>query len=365
MTQVSTTKPVEKQKRFSFLNWLEKIYKNYIIQTVIKKIVIVWVVVTLTFLIVRALPGNPVEIMVINLMDTQNISEEEAQQRAASLLRLDLDAPLHEQYFEFLSNLLHGDLGDSYILARGKPVVEIVFQRLPWTLFSVGTALLISFILGMFLGMVAAYKRNSLLDQVLTNINAMIGAVPNTLWAIILVLLLGVVWKVVPLTWMRGSISPGIKPGFTTEFIVDVLKHWLTPGIVYILTTLGYWMLAMRSSTVSVLGDDYVTVAKARGLPDLRIITAYVGRNASLPLVTALAISIGFLLSGSAVIEYVFVYQGIGLLMGQAITKRDYPIMQGVLLVTTITVILSTALADLIYGWLDPRIRITGGGEEG
>ncbi len=341
----------------------ERILKNYALQTIIKKLFIIWVVVTLSFLIVRALPGNPVEIMVINLMDTQGISEDEARTRAASLLRLDLDAPLHEQYLDFMANLLKGDLGESYVLARGKSVTEIVFQRLPWTLFSVGTSLLLSFAIGMFLGMLAAYRRGSLLDQVLTNLSAMIGAVPNTLWAIILVLLLGVVWKVVPLNMMRGSVSPGIKPGFTLEFIGDVLRHWVVPGMVYVLTTLGGWMLAMRSSTVSVLGDDYVTVARARGLPDLRIITAYVGRNASLPLVTALAISIGFLLGGSTVIEFIFVYQGVGLLMSQAITKRDYPVMQGILLVTTITVIISTAIADLLYGWLDPRIRIQGGEE--
>jgi peptide/nickel transport system permease protein len=345
----------EKKKSLS-----ARILKSYALQTLIKKFFIVWVVVTVSFLIVRGLPGNPVDIMVINLMDTQGISEDEARTRAASLLRLDLDAPLYIQYFDFLGNLVKGDLGDSYVMARGKPVTEIVFQRLPWTLFSVGTSLLISFTLGMFLGIVAAYRRNSLLDQVLSNLSAMIGAVPNTLWAIILVLLLGVVWKVVPLNLMRGSVSPGIKPGLNITFIWDVLKHWFVPGIVYVLTTLGGWMLAMRSSTVSVLGEDYVTVARARGLPDFRIITAYVGRNASLPLVTALAISIGFLLGGSTVIELIFVYQGVGFLMSQAIAKRDYPVMQGILLVTTITVIISTAIADLLYGWLDPRIRIRG-----
>ncbi len=350
MSENSKTKP-----------WSERILKNYAVQTIFKKIFIIWVVVTLSFLIVRGLPGNPVEIMVLNLMDSQGISEDEARTRAASLLRLDLDAPLYVQYFDFLGNLVQGDLGESYVLARGKPVTEIVFQRLPWTLFSVGTSLLISFTVGMFLGMLAAYRRGSMLDQVLTNLSAMIGAVPNTLWAIILVLLLGVVWKIMPLNLMRGSLSPGIKPGFTLEFFVDLFKHWAVPGTVYVLTTLGGWMLAMRSSTVSVLGDDYVTVARARGLPDFRIITAYVGRNASLPLVTALAISIGFLLGGSTVIEFIFVYQGVGLLMSQAITKRDYPVMQGILLVTTITVIISTAIADLLYGWLDPRIRTSGG----
>jgi peptide/nickel transport system permease protein len=350
-------------KQLENKSWVKRVLRHYVTRTVAKKFLILWVVVTLSFLIVRALPGNPVDIMVINLMDTQNLSEDEARSRAASLLRLDLNAPLHVQYFDFLWNLAHGDLGESYVLARGEPVTDIVFQRLPWTLFSVGTSLLISFTLGMFLGMLAAYKRNSLLDQVLTNFSAMIGAVPNTLWAIILVLLLGVVWKVVPLNLMRGSLSPGIKPGFTLEFVVDLFKHWAVPGLVYVLTTLGGWMLAMRSNTVSVLGDDYVTVARARGLPDLRIITAYVGRNASLPSVTALAISIGFLLGGSTVIEFIFVYQGVGLLMSQAITKRDYPVMQGILLVTTITVIISTAIADLLYGWLDPRIRIQGNEE--
>jgi peptide/nickel transport system permease protein len=344
--------------------WFERIAKNYVLQTITKKFFIIWVVVTLTFVIVRALPGNPVDIMVINLMDSQGISEDEARTRAASLLRMDLNAPLSTQYFDFLRNLVKGDLGESYVMARGKPVAEIVFQRLPWTLFSVGTSLLLSFLIGMFLGILSAYRRNSLLDQVLTNLSAMISAVPNTLWAIILVLLLGVVWKIVPLSLMRGSLSPGIKPGFTLVFFADLFKHWFVPGMVYVLTTLGGWMLSMRSSTVSVLGEDYVTVARARGLPDFRIITAYVGRNASLPLVTALAISVGFLLGGSAVIEYIFVYQGVGLLMSQAIAKRDYPVMQGVLLVTTITTIISTGIADLLYGWLDPRIRINNGDQE-
>lgn len=353
MTELSKTK-----------SWPERIFGNYALQTIVKKVFIVWVVVTLSFLIVRALPGNPVEIMVINLMDTQALSEDEARARAAALLRLDIDAPLHKQYIEFISNLVKGDLGDSYVLARGKPVVDIVFQRLPWTLFSVGTSLVISFTLGMFLGMLSAYRRNSLLDQVLTNLSAMVEAVPNTLWAIILVLLLGVIWKVVPFTYMRGSLSPGIKAGFTLIFFTDLFKHWFVPGMVYVLTTLGGWMLSMRSSTVSVLGEDYVTVARARGLPDLRIITAYVGRNASLPLVTAMAISIGFLLGGSTVIEYIFVYQGVGMLLTQAIAKRDYPVMQGILLVTTITTIIATGIADLLYGWLDPRIRITGGSQE-
>ena len=340
---------------------LTKIVKSYWFTTIIKKIFIIWVVVTFTFLIVRALPGNPVDIMVMQLMDAQGLSEEEAKLRAASLLRIDLDQPLTGQYLDYMKNLLKGDMGDSYVLARGKTVNELIAARLPWTLFSVGTALLISFVLGIFFGMIAAYKRNSWLDQILTNVSAGLDSVPNTLTAIILILFVVVRWKWLPVTAVRGSVSPGIQPGFTAVFILDVLKHYILPGTVYVLTTLGGWLLAMRSSTLSTLGEDYVNVARARGLRDFRIITAYVGRNASLPLVTGLAISLGFVVGGSILIEYIFIYQGIGLLLSQAISSRDYPVMQGILLVTTITVILSTALADLLYGWLDPRIRITGG----
>lgn len=361
MSSISATSA---DKKSSPITWLQKIFKNFWLQTILKKLFIIWVVVTLTFLIIRALPGNPVDIMVMNLMDSQGLSEDEARQRAAQLMRIDLDAPLSAQYLDFMNNLLHGDLGDSYVLARGKPVMDLIAARLPWTLFSVGTALLISFAIGMFLGMLAAYRRNSFIDHLLTNFSAVIDSVPNTLTAIILILLLVVNWKILPVTMIRGSLSPGIKPGFTLAFLADVFKHYALPGTVYVLTTLGSWLLSMRSSTMSTLGEDYVNVARARGLPDSRIITAYVGRNASLPLVTGLAISLGFVVGGSILIEKIFIYQGIGLLLDQAVSKRDYPIMQGILLVTTITVIVSTMLADMLYGWLDPRIRVTSDKED-
>lgn len=330
-----------------------------VLRSLLKTALILWIVVTLTFLIIRALPGNPVDIFVQSLIN-QGMSEEQARSRAARLLRIDVNQSLGEQYLDFMSNLARGELGESFVLAPGKSVREIVLQRLPWTVFSVGTSLLVSFGLGIFLGMVAAYKRGSWLDHTLTAISAMLDSVPPILTAVLCVLLVGVQWKLIPLDQMRGSLSPGIKPGFSLAFFADLFKHLLVPGVVYVLSTLGSWTLAMRSSTISTLGDDYVTVARARGLSDLRIMTAYVGRNASLPLVTGLAISLGFAVSGSILIEQVFVYQGIGLLLNQAIARRDYPVIQGILLVTTITVLLCTTLADLLYSWLDPRVRVAG-----
>lgn len=334
---------------------------NVVLRSLLKTALILWIVTTLTFLIIRALPGDPIDIFVQNLIN-QGMSEEQARSRAARLLRIDLNQPLSAQYLAFMGNLARGDLGQSFVLAPGKPVREIVLQRLPWTLFSVGTSLLVSFGLGVFLGMIAAYKRGSWLDHTLTTISATLDAVPPILIAVLCVLLVGVQWKLIPLDQMRGSLSPGIKPGFSLAFFTDLFKHLLIPGAVYVLSTLGSWTLAMRSSTISTLGDDYVTAARARGLSDLRIMSAYVGRNAGLPLVTGLAISLGFAVSGSILIEQVFVYQGIGLLLSQAIARRDYPVIQGVLLITTITVLLSTTLADLLYSWLDPRVR--GAGED-
>jgi peptide/nickel transport system permease protein len=169
------------------------------------------------------------------------------------------------------------------------------------------------------------------------------------------------VLKVVPIQFMRGAISSGVEIGFTAEFFLDALKHVAVPAFVYVLSTAGAWMLIMKSSTISTLGEDYVTTAKARGLSDGRIITAYVGRNAMLPLVTRLAITIGVLVGGSILIETIFTYRGIGLLLSSAMTSRDYPLMQGVFIITTIAVIAANFAADLLYGLLDPRIRTAGG----
>jgi peptide/nickel transport system permease protein len=171
---------------------------------------------------------------------------------------------------------------------------------------------------------------------------------------------LGIQWKLVPIADMRGALSPNIVPGLTWAFFSDAFFHAALPIATYFVTTVGNWMLSMKSSTLNTLGEDYVTVAKARGLKDWRITTAYVGRNASLPLFTQLAISIGFVVGGSLLIETIFVYQGIGQTLGQAINRRDYTVMQGIFLVTTLAVIFANFFADLLYSWLDPRIKLDG-----
>jgi len=318
------------------------------------------IVVSLTFLLIRLMPTNPVDVYVQELVTTYGMSADEARNQAAALLAIDLDAPLSQQYIQYMEQLAQGNLGTSF-RSKGTPVKDIIGRFLPWTLFSVGTSLLISFSFGMLLGMWAAYRRESVGDHAVTTLSSIFSSIPNYLVGIMIVVFLGVQWKLFPITQMRGSMSPGMEPGFTLAFIKDIFFHAALPIMTYVLTTIGGWTLAMKSSTISTLGEDYVTVAKARGLTERRIMTGYVGRNASLPLFTSLAISIGFIVGGSILIEFIFVYQGVGQLLLTSITSRDYPVMQGIFLIITIAVILANLLAEFLYSRLDPRVRVTGG----
>jgi peptide/nickel transport system permease protein len=192
-------------------------------------------------------------------------------------------------------------------------------------------------------------------------VSSVFSSIPDYLIGIMIVVFLGVQLRWLPITQMRGAVTPGITPGLTPQFIGDILFHAALPIATYVLTHVGVWMLTMKNSTLAALEEDYVTAARARGLRDGRITTAYVGRNAVLPLFTQLTISTGFILGGAVFIEYIFVYQGLGWLLLNSINQRDYPVMQGVFTLITIAVVLANFLADLFYSKLDPRIGRAGG----
>jgi peptide/nickel transport system permease protein len=334
---------------------------NFLLRRLIKALFTIWIVTTITFFVIRAMPGNAVDILIQELT-MQGVSPDDARNQAAALLNINLDAPAYEQYFEYLNNVVRGDLGKSY-RSRGLRVSEMISAVLPWTLFSVGLSLLIAFTLGIVLGTVIAYRHDTWIDHLISNLAATLDAVSQYLIGLLAIVLFGVLWKLVPISEMRGAISPGMEPGFTLEFFADVFNHVKILLLVYVLSSVGGWILLMKSNTISTLGEDYVTVAKARGLTDFRILTAYVGRNATLPLFTRLAISIGFAVGGALLLEGLFTYRGVGYLLGKAMTDRDYPVMQGVFLVVTIAVVFANLIADYLYGWLDPRIRVAGRSE--
>ncbi len=337
---------------------IRKLTSSYLLRRLAKALFSIWLVTTITFFVIRAMPGNAVDILIQDLTN-QGMSPEDAKNQAAALMNINLDQPLPEQYLAYLGNVVRGDLGSSY-KSPGLQVTKMITEVLPWTLFSVGLSLIVTFLLGIAFGSVMAYKRDTWIDHLLSNIAATLDAISPYLIGLLAILLFGITWKLVPIMQMRGAMSPGIKPAFTFTFMADILMHVRVLLLVYVLSSVGSWMLQMKSNTVATLGEDYVTVARARGLTDMRILTAYVGRNATLPLFTRLATSVGFVVGGSVLLETLFTYRGVGFLLARAIAERDYPVMQGVFLIITISVVFANLLADYVYGWLDPRVHSVG-----
>lgn len=352
--EISGDNPLERVIQF-----VTRLRRNYTLKVLLQAVVTIWAVITFVFFLVHLMPGNPIDVLVQQIIVNEGITYEEAYRRVAGSFHFDPNSTILDQYVIWLGDLVRFDLGTS-ITSPGTRVIDEIGRYLPWTIFAVGTGLLISFVLGITLGMLMAYYRNSPLDYSLSLFASFIVGVPNYIWGIMIVIIFGIQLGWFNVGQLRGTYAPSLKPGFNLDFILSVIAHAMLPIITYVISTLGSWMLNMKSSTMSVLNEDYVNVAEARGLPDNRIMTAYVGRNAMLPLFTQLTISIGFVLGSGAIIEEIFVYWGIGHYLVHSITVRDYTSMQGVFLIITMTVVLANVFADLTYGLLDPRVRVSG-----
>ncbi|MGI6239436.1 MAG: ABC transporter permease [Christensenellales bacterium] len=322
----------------------------------IKRLLLVFLTIifssTITFVVIRTMPGDPVETLAMELQRNMGMSLEDAMLRAKAMLNYDPNVPIITQYLRYVSGLLRGNFGIS--MQFRAPVMSVVGNALAWTLLVSSTALLISFVLGSLLGMYCAWKRKTLIEPIVTVYDAILGAVPAFVIAYLLVLLFSV-----KLGWLpaRGNYDASVAPGFTPAFIASVAKHAVLPVLSWVLTTIGGWALGMKAIAVSTLGEDFITSARARGLPDRRIVWTYVGRNALLPQVTALAMQFGMMFAGSALIENIFVYPGMGFFFARAITARDYMLMQGMFMIITIAVVIANLLAEVLYSVIDPRIR--------
>ncbi len=339
---------------------LGRLLNNYVVKSLLKALFTIWFVATLIFFLVRLLPSNPIDVFIQEAIVMRGLSVDQARVEAESLFALDLDRPLPLQYLDYLQQLVTFNLGQS-IVSKGTPVSSIIMTFLPWTLFTVGTGLLISFVLGIVLGTLAAYRRGTWIDNVISTFAAFMEGIPQFVLGLVIIVFFGVRLQWFNIATQRGAYTPGIEIGLNGPFIWDVLKHAWLPIVAYVLTTVSRWILLMKNATTASLEEDYVNVARARGLEDRRIASAYVARNSILPLVTYAAIALGFSLGGAAIFEQVFVYRGIGQRLNEALNARDYPVMQGILLVLTISVVISNLLADVLYGRIDPRIRIAGG----
>lgn len=335
---------------------LGSIFGNFIFRRAMRALLTIYLVTTFIFFLVRLLPGDPVQVFINKQMTQYGYSYDDAANQARSLFAIDDSKPLIMQYFEYLANLLRGDMGQSMVLP-GTTVISIINSRIWWTVFSVGTALIIAFALGSLIGMFMAYKRGSIFDGVASTVGSVLNSFPNYLFALMFIIIFSVQLGWINYTKMRGSLSSGQPVEFSWSFFTDAIYHAILPISVYVVTSIGGWMLLMKSSTVSTLEEDYVTAARARGVPEWRILTFYVGRNAILPLFTQLTIAVGFVAGGSLLVEPIFQYQGIGSRLMESINSRDYPVLQGIFLIITISVVLALFIADLLYSRLDPRIR--------
>ncbi|XXS76736.1 ABC transporter permease [Sorangium sp. So ce131] len=308
-----------------------------------------WASLTLNFLIPRLMPGDPASAMFARFQGQLQPEAIDALRKAFGFT----NEPLYKQYITYLSHTATGDFGLSVAHFPAK-VTDVIATGLGWTLLLSGTAVLISFGVGSLLGVIATWKRGGWLDSALPPLLVFLGAFPYFWLAMVLLYVLGFVLGAFPL---RHAYSDTLAPGFNLEFIGSVLSHMVLPALAIVVATIGGWMLGMRSAMVTVLSEDYITMAQAKGLSQWRVMFSYAARNALLPNVTSFGMALGFVLSGSLLTEIVFSYPGQGYLLIQAVRNQDFPLMQGIFLTITFAVLGANFLVDIMYVFLDPRAR--------
>lgn len=308
-----------------------------------------WASLTLNFLIPRAMPGDPASAMFVRFRGQLQPEAIDALRKAFGFT----GEPLYKQYFTYLSHILVGDFGTSVAHFPAK-VTEVIATGLGWTLLLSGAAVIVSFGLGTLLGIIATWKRGGWLDSVMPPVLMFLGAFPYFWLAMVSLYLLGFVLGAFPL---RHAYSDTLSPDWSLEFIGSVISHMILPALSIVIATIGGWMLGMRSAMVTVLSEEYITMAQAKGLSQWRVMFTYAARNALLPNVTGFGMALGFVLAGSLLTEIVFSYPGQGYLLIQAVRNQDYPLMQGIFLTITFAVLGANFLVDVIYVFLDPRAR--------
>ncbi len=311
-------------------------------------VVAAWAAITVNFLIPRVMPGNAVDSMLAKFprLDASSLHALQAEFGAGT------HGSMFTQYVDYIGDLLHGNLGLSITEYPAK-VTTILGQTLPWTLILVGTATIISFTLGTLLGIVAAWRRGGWLDRALPGFT-FLQATPFFFLALVFIQLFALKWQLFP---FGQGYSLGLSPGWNWAFVSSAIWHSILPALTIVLTSMGGWMLQMRNVMITTISDDYILVAEAKGLPARRVMFTYAARNAILPNIAGFALSLGFVVAGALVMEIVFSYPGVGLTLYNAVTSDDYPLLQGIFLVISLSVLLACMIADVIYVLADPRAR--------
>ncbi len=309
-----------------------------------------WAALTLDFIFPRLLPGDPATAILGPMGDRMTAAQVEALRQALGLVT---HASLLQQYFTYISHVFQGDFGLSYANFPAT-VTSVIATGFVWTLLLGSVSLTISVVIGHLVGIFAAWRRNGGFDIVVPPLFNFIGAFPAFFLGLGVLFILGLNLGWFPIS---HAYDGTLQPAFTWQFISNVIVHLVLPALTSVLVTITVWVQVMRNTMVSVLAEDYITMAEAKGLSQNRIMFNYAARNAILPSVTGFGVFLGAILSGQVLIETVFSYPGLGFLLVRAVGARDYPLMQGLFLGITTGVLLVNFLIDILYTRIDPRIR--------
>jgi peptide/nickel transport system permease protein len=294
------------------------------------------------------MPGNAVQAIMAKFPSLQP----SAYKALEALLGVGHPGSIWSQYGSYLNDVFHFNFGTD-VTQYPAPVSTLLAETIPWTLILVGSATVIAFVVGTGLGIVAGWRHGGRLDRVLPGL-MFLQAIPYFFFALILLELFAAKLHVFPL---GQGYAQGLVPGWHWDFIGSAIYHSLLPALTIVLTSIAGWMLQMRNVMITTVGEDYVIAAQAKGLHNRRVIFTYAARNAILPQLQGFALALGFVVSGALIMEIVFSYPGIGLLLLTAVTSSDYPLMQAIFLVITFAVLLANIVVDVIIVLSDPRAR--------
>jgi len=332
---------------------------NWVTKRLAQSLFTVFAVANLSFVLTRLIPGGPADYIRQQYYDPQNPGSMARADRMVELYTgLNPEQPMWVQYIDYMSSLAMGDLGRS--MWRDAPVTDILAQGLPWTLLVMSVALVVTFVTGIVIGAVMSYYEGGKFDLGMTVFSTVQNSIPYYVAAILLAFVLAYNAGWFP---TGGRYPSGVEPGLTVEFIGGALYHAALPITSMIITGFAGVSLTMRGNGISVLGEDYVRVARLRGLSPSHISLRYVMRNAILPMYTGLLLSIGFMFGGSIILEEIFNYRGIGWYTFKAVESKDYPLMMGGFILITIAVVIAMIIADITYGKIDPRAKGEGSRE--
>jgi peptide/nickel transport system permease protein len=326
---------------------------DYVIKRLAAFILIVWAAATINFIIPRLSSANPVRERMLQAVSMGGVSAQPLEEVVKSYEKeFGLDQPLWKQYLRYLRDMVTFDFGVS-ITSFPTHVSTMILNALPWTLVLITVSTLLAFVIGSIFGALLAWPGAPKAIQALAPPLLTLSAIPYYLLGLILVYIFAFSLKLFPL---GGGHEIGATPSWSLNFIEDAVRHSILPALSIVLASMGFWALSMRGMMVTVQGEDYVTLAEAKGLKPRRIFLRYALRNAILPQTTSLALALGQVASGGVLVEVVFGYPGVGTLLFQSIRSFDYTVIYGITFIVIVAIGLATFILDMVLPFLDPRI---------